>query len=99
MISAIPWRRCLNIKSSECNLLVHRDAEFKYVHFAALPPLLFDVKNDPDETRNLAEDPDYQGVVLDCVQELLSWRMRYEYGELVNLSASDNGLVGNRMAR
>ena len=89
----------LNIKSSECNLLVHRDAEFKYVHFAALPPLLFDVKNDPDETRNLAEDPDYQGVVLDCVQELLSWRMRYEYGELVNLSASDNGLVGNRMAR
>ena len=57
------------------------------------------MKNDPDETRNLAEDPDYQGVVLDCVQELLSWRMRYEYGELVNLSASDKGLVGHRMSR
>jgi len=89
--------KMLNISSAECNLLVHRDAEFKYVHFASLPPLLFDMKNDPDETRNLAEDPDYQGVVLDCVQELLSWRMRYEYGELVNLSASKNGLVGHRL--
>lgn len=89
--------KLLNISSAECNLLVHRDAEFKYVHFAALPPLLFDMKNDPDETRNLAEDPDYQGIVLNCVQELLSWRMRYEYGELVNLSASDDGLVGHRL--
>lgn len=87
----------LGISSSECNLLVHRDAEFKYVHFAALPPLLFDMKNDPDETRNLAEEPDYQGVVLDCLQDLLSWRMRYEYGELANLSTSDKGLVGNRI--
>jgi len=84
-----------NLPSSDCNLLVHRDADFKYVHFANLPPLLFDMRNDPDETQNLAEEPDYQAIVLDYAQALLSWRMRHEYSELVDLVTSDNGLVGH----
>ncbi|TNE34868.1 MAG: DUF4976 domain-containing protein, partial [Alphaproteobacteria bacterium] len=82
------------LPSSDLNLLVRRDADFKYVHFANLPPLLFDMRNDPEETRNLAEEPDYQAVVLDYARELLSWRMRHEYRELVDLLASEEGLVG-----
>jgi arylsulfatase A-like enzyme len=79
--------------SSDCNVLVHRDADFKYVHFANLPPLLFDMRNDPQESLNLAEEPDYQAVVLHYTQKLLSWRMRHEYSELDNLIASDDGLT------
>ncbi|MCR9214009.1 MAG: sulfatase-like hydrolase/transferase [Proteobacteria bacterium] len=84
------------VKSEDCNLLVHRDSDFKYVHFASLPPLLFDMRNDPGETTNLAEEPDYQAVVLDYAQRLLSWRMRHEYSELDSLITSDEGLVGHK---
>jgi arylsulfatase A-like enzyme len=82
-----------NLPSSDCNVLVYRDADFKYVHFAGLPALLFDMRNDPEETQNLAEEPDYQAVLLHYAQKLLSWRMRNEYSELDNLITSDDGLV------
>ncbi|MEH6404337.1 MAG: alkaline phosphatase family protein [Sneathiella sp.] len=81
------------LDTEECSLLVHRDEQFKYVHFAAMPSLLFDLKNDPDETRNLAEEPDYQAVVLDYAQKLLSWRMCNEYGALDNYLATPKGMI------
>ncbi|MGR3322372.1 MAG: sulfatase-like hydrolase/transferase [Pseudooceanicola sp.] len=35
-----------------------REARWKYVHFGGgVPPMLFDLESDPDETRNLAADP------------------------------------------
>src|SRR5690606_27046003 len=34
--------RALGIGSDECSYAVIRDRRYKYVHFAALPPLLFD---------------------------------------------------------
>ncbi|USG62975.1 alkaline phosphatase family protein [Sneathiella marina] len=82
-----------DMPSSDCNVLVHRDEDFKYVHFANLPPLLFDMRNDPQEEHNLAEEPDYQAVVLHYVQKLLSWRMRHENSELADLITSDDGLT------
>ena len=45
---------------------------YKYVHFAALPPLLFDMRDDPHETTNLAEAPAMQGVVLRYAQAALT---------------------------
>ena len=36
-----------------------RGERYKYVHFAGLPPLLFDLHDDPHEFRNRAEDPAY----------------------------------------
>ena len=36
---------------------VIRDERFKYVHFASLPPLLFDLTADPIEMKDLAGDP------------------------------------------
>ncbi len=80
----------------ECSLLVYRDDSFKYVHFAAMPPLLFDLKNDPHETRNLAEEPDYQAVVLDYAQKLLSWRMSNEYGALDRCLLTSGGVIEAR---
>ena len=43
------------IAARDCNLAVLRTEHFKYVHFGGgLPPLLFDLADDPNELRNLA---------------------------------------------
>jgi choline-sulfatase len=39
---------------------------YKYVHYISMPPQLFDLDADPQETRDLGENPDYRGVVKDC---------------------------------
>jgi len=54
-----------------------RSERYKYVHFAALPPLLFDLEKDPHETHNVAEEPDYQAVVRASAEDLLSWRAQH----------------------
>lgn len=65
------------LPSNACNLTVLRDATWKYVHFAGLPPLLFDLANDPAETRNLADDPALAPIRLACAEKLLSLRARH----------------------
>lgn len=66
----------LGLDIDSCNLTTIRDARWKYVHYAGLPPLLFDIAKDPDETTNLAEDPAHAVVVRTMAQKMLSWRMR-----------------------
>jgi len=45
--------------------------DFKLVYYAPTnETMLFDRRNDPDETTNLAEDPDHQGVVLEMFKQL-----------------------------
>ena len=63
---------------------MQRGRRTKYIHFTALPPLLFDLERDPYETENRADDPDYREVVLDCAQRMLSWRMTHEDRVLAN---------------
>lgn len=65
------------LRSSECNLAVLRDAAFKYVHFAGLTPLLFDLEKDPMELRNVAEEPAYLRTRLDYAEKLLCLRARH----------------------
>jgi arylsulfatase A-like enzyme len=61
-------------------LWVVRDADFKYVQFAdeRVPPLLFDLNDDPSEFDNLAQRPQHAQTVLRYCQQLLRWRMRHE---------------------
>lgn len=47
-----------------------RHGEYKYVHYASYPPQLFHLGNDPDELHDLAEQPHYQQVRLDCEAQL-----------------------------
>jgi arylsulfatase A-like enzyme len=88
-----PDRWALGLDYRTCDLTVLRTARYKYVHFQSLPPLLFDLANDPGELRNLADDPASASVMLSMAQKMLSWRMHYAERELVNLSASPAGLV------
>src|SRR5260370_371729 len=47
-----------------------RKGSFKYVHYAGMPPQLFDLGADPQEARDLAPDPGYRGLLAQCEAEL-----------------------------
>jgi len=71
---------------------VVQDANYKYVHFAALPPLFFDLNTDPHQFRNLAADPAVAALVLEYAQRALSWRLRHADRTLTHYRASPDGL-------
>ena len=82
----------LGLSMDDCTLSVLQDASFKYVHFTSLPALLFDLRSDPHQFTNLAEDPAYATVVRDYAQRALSWRMRHADRTLTHFRATPNGL-------
>jgi len=82
----------LSLGMDESSLCVVQDARWKYVHFAALPPLLFDLERDPDQYTNLAEDPAYAAVVAEYAQKALSHRMRHAERTLTHFRATPRGL-------
>lgn len=86
------------IPSEHCVLTVLRGDESKYVQFAAdadvLPPLLFDLREDPGELHDVARDPRRVEDRCLAAQALLQWRMREDDRELANsLLTRDRGLV------
>jgi arylsulfatase A-like enzyme len=69
--------RALGLSSTELNMAAIRTQRFKYVHFAALPPLLFDLELDPDNLHNVVDDPAYAGARIEMAERLLSWRAQH----------------------
>ena len=47
----------LGLSMDEASLCVVQDADYKYVHFAALPPLFFDLARDPHQFEDRAATP------------------------------------------
>jgi choline-sulfatase len=47
-----------------------RHGDFKYVHYVAYPPQLFDLVNDAEELHDLAPEPSYAPVLEECRQRL-----------------------------
>jgi arylsulfatase A-like enzyme len=86
----------LGLHMDECSLAVVQDEQYKYVHFAALPPLFFDLADDPGQFRNLAGDPDYASLVRDYAQRMLSWRLRHADKALTGFRATPAGLEARR---
>jgi choline-sulfatase len=43
-----------------------RWGRYKYVHYVAFRPQLFDLESDPEELHDLAQDPAFAGVIADC---------------------------------
>lgn len=70
--------RALGLPSDWCNLQVVRTERLKYVHFAGLPPVLFDLQDDPHELRNCTYDPVAQALRIEGLERLLTWRQRTE---------------------
>jgi arylsulfatase A-like enzyme len=86
----------LGLHMDECSLAVLQDADAKYVHFAGLPPLFFDTRDDPHQFSNLAADPAHAARVRDYAQRLLSHRMRHADRTLTHFRATPRGLEERR---
>lgn len=88
----------LGVPASHCSLLVERGPTTKYVQFAAdpslLPPLLFDLLEDPAQLTDVAADPARAEDCWGAAQTLLRWRMRHDERTLSGqLLCRDKGLV------
>ncbi|MDQ6435340.1 alkaline phosphatase family protein [Mesorhizobium sp. LHD-90] len=82
----------LGINSDQCCYAVVRDKRFKYIHFAALPPLLFDLEADTHETKNLATDTAYASVMLKYAQKMLNWRLTSAERTMTNMHLGEGGV-------
>jgi arylsulfatase A-like enzyme len=82
----------LGLPMDRCSLAVVRDASYKYVHFAALPALIFDLREDPNEFIDRSGDPDYAARVRDYAQKMLSWRLAHADKALTGYRATPGGL-------
>lgn len=91
-----PRRSPLGIEVDAAAMCAMRTAAWKYVHFAALPPVLYDLRQDPHETRNVASDSAYAPLLSDAAGRMLSWRMRHADRTLTHLCATQAGLVDRR---
>jgi arylsulfatase A-like enzyme len=82
----------LTLETSTLNVV--RSADTKYVHFADLPPLLFDLRSDPGELVDLAQHERAQPRVADYSRRLLSWRMKHTDKTLSHLQVTPaTGLI------
>ncbi len=70
------------------NLGVIHDSDGTYVHFAGGRPLFFDLTEDPNHFTDFSTDPTRADLVLSYAQRLLTWRLRSDAGDLVNLNAT-----------
>ena len=83
----------LGLELDECMLAVIQDEKCKYVHFAGgLPPLFFDLENDPAQLRDLAADPAYQSQILNYARAMLDWRLMHADRTLTAIEAGPGGL-------
>lgn len=83
----------LGLTPDQCVLNVWRESRWKLVHFAALPPLLFNLEDDPDEMTNLANRADHAGVLAELTGKLLSHRMVHAERTLANLQLTPRGVA------
>ena len=89
----------LGITHHQCTLNVVRGQRYKYVHFTNMPPLFFDLENDPEELINQVNNPDYFQLVLEYAQKMLSWRMNHDEQTLTHIKLTDKGIICQDVAR
>ena len=83
----------LGLPMDACSLAVIRDEHHKYVHFAGLPPLFFDLARDPHCFADLSRDPAAAPAMLAYAQKMLSWRILSSGREFTGMTTSPAGLV------
>jgi len=84
--------RPLGLDLDHCALDVVRTERYKYVHFAGLPALLFDLVDDPGELENRFADPGYQSTRMDMMDRMLTWRLCTDDRLLTGIRVSRHGI-------
>lgn len=85
--------KALGLTPDQCVMNVWREDRWKLVHCAALPPLLFDLQNDPGESENLADRPEQAAKLAELTGKLLSHRMLHAERTLTNLQLTPGGIA------
>lgn len=83
----------LGLADEQCAIAVLRGRRWKYVHFTALPPLLFDLEADPGELVDRAQDPACREIRLEMTARMLSWRMNHADRTLASRFITDRGVI------
>lgn len=86
----------LGLDMDACNMAVVRTRRFKYVHFAGLPPLLFNLENDPGELDNLADSVQHAAIRIEMAERLLAWRAEHLDRRLTGIELTPGGMVDGR---
>jgi len=89
----------LGLRADQCLVNILSDGKFKYVHFTSLPPLLFDLENDPNEFTNLADHADQKGRLFEYAQKMLTWRIEHEAPELTDLHLEKENVIHGLRAK
>ena len=55
-------RKILNLGASDARGYMIRNNEWKYIYFKGFPPQLFNLKNDPDEFKDLGQSKDHSKI-------------------------------------
>ncbi len=66
-------REPLGLPVEKCHTTMLRTRRWKYVHFASLRPMLFDLECDPDEFVDLGASPEHGSVRGELRAKLLDW--------------------------
>jgi len=61
---------------AECNGMMVADGRYKYLHWQGFRPQLFDLRDDPGELRDLAEEPGAAPVLRRMREALCDWNWR-----------------------
>lgn len=85
--------RWFGLPSTRLSMTALRTAHYKYVHFAGLPPLLFDLRADPGHLVNEADNPDLLAVRLELAEKLLAWRAEHLDQTLALSELTPGGVV------
>jgi len=82
----------LGLALDQCSLAIVREKTHKYVHFTALPALLFDLQADPQENRNAIADPAQAQHALRLAQKLVSWSLGKAERTMTGIKLTKEGL-------
>lgn len=92
-VSPTRYQRQLGLKLSEANLAILRTDRFKLVYFnGGLPPLLFQLDDDPGELVNVAGDPAYSQTLQSLMALMLDHRMSYADQTLSRSALTPDGV-------
>ena len=91
--SCTPMANALGMAPGDARLFMVVDARWKLIHAeGGLPPMLFDLENDPDELVDLGRDPDHAEVVRHMRDKLATWARR----ESQRTTVSDAQILARR---
>jgi len=88
------FETALGLSSDRCAIAVHHGEHYSYVHFNGLPPLCFDLEQDPHQFTSIAAEPLRAAEVLEQAQAMLTWCMDQAERRLTGCKLTPAGLVG-----